>query len=126
MRLGKRMWRRKVRAVARGFSPALRPDGAAVGGGLVGGLEHMPPRTHCGDNAADIVGGSRRGIGRPPPDPIRTARPARRHRSGQRLDVAVREAVGFADRQEAVSIHVAAAQRGGQRPDTVRVVLGVA
>jgi polyphosphate glucokinase len=58
-RLGRKKWRRKVRAVVEGFSAALLPDEIVVGGGQADRLGKLPPRTRRGDNAAAFVGGFR-------------------------------------------------------------------
>ncbi len=58
-RLGKKKWRRKVRAVVRGFSAALLPDEIVVGGGQAERLKKLPARTRRGDNADAFLGGFR-------------------------------------------------------------------
>lgn len=58
-RLGKKKWRRKVRAVVAGFSAALLPDEIVVGGGQADRLKKLPPRSRLGNNAAAFLGGFR-------------------------------------------------------------------
>jgi predicted NBD/HSP70 family sugar kinase len=58
-RLGKKKWRRKVRAVVEGFSAALLPDEIVIGGGKADRLKKLPPRSRLGDNALAFLGGFR-------------------------------------------------------------------
>ncbi len=56
-RLGRKKWRRKVRAVVRGFQDALLPDEVVIGGGQVELLDRLPEHTRRGANAAAFAGG---------------------------------------------------------------------
>jgi len=58
-RLGKKKWRRKVRAVVRGFGAALLPDDIVIGGGQADRLDRLPPHARRGNNAAAFLGGFR-------------------------------------------------------------------
>jgi polyphosphate glucokinase len=58
-RLGKKKWRRKVRAVVRGFRNALLPDEIVIGGGRASLLKRLPPLTRRGQNEDAFLGGFR-------------------------------------------------------------------
>jgi len=58
-RLGNTRWRGKVMDVVGGFRKALLPDYIVLGGGNVGHLKRLPPRTRRGDNAHAFLGGFR-------------------------------------------------------------------
>ena len=56
-RHGKTKWRRHVADVVTRLIAALGPDEAVIGGGNVGKLAALPPRTRAGDNANALRGG---------------------------------------------------------------------
>src|SRR6266481_6265790 len=56
-RHGKTKWRRHVADVVTRLIAALGPDEAVIGGGSVGKLAALPPRTRAGDNANALRGG---------------------------------------------------------------------
>jgi polyphosphate glucokinase len=56
-RHGKMKWRRHVADVVTRLIAALGPDETVIGGGNVGKLATLPPRTRAGDNANAIRGG---------------------------------------------------------------------
>jgi polyphosphate glucokinase len=58
-RLGRKKWRRKVRAVVEGFSAALLPDEIVIGGGQADRLKKLPSHSRLGNNAAAFLGGFR-------------------------------------------------------------------
>jgi polyphosphate glucokinase len=56
-RHGKTKWRRHVADVVTRLIAALGPDETVIGGGNVGKLAALPPRTRAGDNANALRGG---------------------------------------------------------------------
>ena len=58
-RLGKKKWRRKVKAVVAELSTALEPDYVILGGGNAKLLKELPPNARLGDNANAFRGGFR-------------------------------------------------------------------
>jgi polyphosphate glucokinase len=56
-RHGKTKWRRRVADVVKRLIAALEPDETVIGGGNVGKLAALPPRTRAGDNANALRGG---------------------------------------------------------------------
>lgn len=56
-RHGKTKWRRHVADVVTRLIAALGPDETEIGGGNVGKLAPLPPRTRSGDNANALRGG---------------------------------------------------------------------
>lgn len=58
-RLGKKRWRRHVKAVTERFSAALLLDDVVLGGGNAKRLKELPAGSRLGDNALAFVGGFR-------------------------------------------------------------------
>jgi polyphosphate glucokinase len=58
-RAGNRKWRAKVAAAVKEFRDALLPEDIVLGGGNAQRLDHLPPHTRRGENAAAFAGGFR-------------------------------------------------------------------
>jgi len=58
-RQGNRKWRAKVAAAVKEFRDALLPEDIVLGGGNAERLDHLPPHTRRGENAAAFAGGFR-------------------------------------------------------------------
>ena len=58
-RLGRKKWRRRLAEVVDDLTAALQPDYVVLGGGNVGKVEELPPKTRRGNNGNAFEGGFR-------------------------------------------------------------------